>query len=326
MKTALGSLIDRKIGVFLDHNLFAEGVLLDIKQDHLAVHIEGKICYFTLAHIHAFTGNTNDEQTSLKEVVYLNSNDLIGVLTNLLDKWVMVNRFSNQVFSGVLSSIQDDYIVVTNDQELHCIAISCIATIDQGVITDESKLTITKMTERPSEINKEIPIEDSFLRLVSVIKQLIVNSEKDVQTSLRKEQPRIRKDEKRILLTPWSEMNYDQNTIAIPATNKKKNPSLVRIPLEKNEIILDKKLPITKTKRMDEQTAGLVINPKEKKAMLEKQYYALMRHAEQNHDQVTEEPKKIRAQKRKKDEKVVVEKQYYSLMKHAAKMYRQLRD
>lgn len=321
MKTALAPLIDRKIGIFLHHNQFAEGVLLAIKQDHLVVQIDGEIYYFTVEHIPAFTGNINHAQTSQKEVILYHSNDLTGVLTHLQNKWVTINRFSDQVFSGILSSIQEDYIVVTNDQALHYIAISSIANIHQ-----ESKLTSTLITERSSEMNKEITTEESILRLVTVIKQLIINSKEDVQKSLPKEQPPIRRYEKRTLLTPWSEMNYDQNAIAIPSTNRKKNPPIPMLPVEKKEILLDEKPPIANKKRFEEQTVEAYINPKERKAMIEKQYYALMRHAEQNQDQKQEDTKKLPIHASSRDEKAVVEKQFYSLMRHAAKMYRQLRD
>lgn len=321
MKTALAPLIDRKIGIFLHHNQFAEGVLLAIKQDHLVVQIDGEIYYFTVEHIPAFTGNINHAQTSQKEVIPHHSNDLMGVLTHLQNKWVTINRFSDQVFSGILSSIQEDHIVVTNDQALHYIAISSIANIHQ-----ESKLTRTLMTERSSEMNKEITTEEPLLRLITVIKQLIINSKEDVQRPLPKEKPSIRRYEKRTLLTPWSEMNYDQNAIAIPATSRKKSPPIPILPVEKNEILLDEKPPIANKKRFEEQTVEAFINPKERKAMVEKQYYALMRHAEQNQDQKQEDTKKIPIHASRKDEKVVVEKQFHSLMRHAAKMYRQLRD
>ena len=71
--------------------------------------------------------------------------------------------------------------------------------------------------------------------------------------------------------------------------------------------------------------------------MIEKQYLALMRHAEQNsiytdynhdtkNDHQNEEAKKMQMMGQKKGEKEMLEKQFYSLMRHAAKMYRQLRD
>ena len=73
------------------------------------------------------------------------------------------------------------------------------------------------------------------------------------------------------------------------------------LPLEKNQITLEEKLVLPTTNEalrteevnvvMESQeptelvathTTVTLINPRERKAMLEQQYYALMRHAEQN--------------------------------------------
>ena len=39
---ALGGLKDMKIGLFLSDNQFIEGILLDVKQDHIVVECESK--------------------------------------------------------------------------------------------------------------------------------------------------------------------------------------------------------------------------------------------------------------------------------------------
>ena len=59
---------------------------------------------------------------------------------------------------------------------------------------------------------------------------------------------------------------------------------------------------------------GVHINPREEKRMLEKQHFALMKHAEKNCDHMAE-----------KDIKVSEEIQYLALLKHTARMYREFK-
>ena len=359
IEKALATLINREITIFLNNKQFAEGVLLDVTHDYLAIDINEKIYYFIIDHINAFTKKAKDLYAPKKREVPLNSNDFIGILTNLQNEWVTINCFTAQTFCGILSSVLEDHIIVTNDESLHYIATSYIANIHQGVFHDQFKLKEDDMevSLTTSEFKEEKAIEDSVLRLHAVLKKVVDGTKEDVQTySIEKEvnekneEPFIDKEstnrinEKRILLTPWSQMNYDQNTIAIPATNRKKRAQVIEPPSELNEAYKEEKLenPIINesalkvpTEKLEEQTTETFINPQEKKAMVIKQYYALMKHAGQNfatsdqkflRDKSSYIEKNLDNNERNKDENEMVEKQFYSLMRHAAKMYRKLRD
>ena len=63
------------------------------------------------------------------------------------------------------------------------------------------------------------------------------------------------------------------------------------------------------------------MSPKEEKAMLEKQYFSLMKHAAGYSLQLEEHSEQLKFHIHP-----VSEWQYIALMNHAAKMYRQLRD
>ncbi|MFJ8066494.1 hypothetical protein ACIQYS_18000 [Psychrobacillus sp. NPDC096426] len=229
------------------------------------------------------------------------------------------------------------------------------------VVSDINESIAQKI--EPIHASLEEIIEGSNLDVVADSTTNKLKVEKIMQT-----EPPVRKNEKRILLTPWSKMNYDQNAIAIaPKKDKESSNNIGELPLKKTQLLLDKEQDLPATNEALEQeelniemkspepieivaTKTTLISPRERKAMLEKQYYALMRHAEQsstnlehqiatiksfhpspleneaNNDLDSGELQKIRVQERKKGEKAMLEKQFNSLMRHAAKMYRQLRD
>lgn len=532
MKTVLSSLMNMKIGLYLENSQFIEGVLLSVKRDHLAVDVDGKVCYFTLEHIQAISNNAKEFRILPKHNRHLNSYDLIGVLKDFKYNWVTINSMSDQELFGVLSNIFEDFIIVINHQELHYIAKSHISNIHKGTFEKEKNITgsnkelnvekattnmnINKNTEKTTEIRKENTTQDVVSSLIeeinelddskeevekylpeeqivsvlkdktnineseksnedanlNVIKHLLellnsigqskiienstevskeitiqevisslikeinemddskeevekyslqmdqenllsannefeqlieTNSEETIQETTAQKikpihatleetievrahvdevvdsitneikveqniqtEPPIRKNEKRILLTPWSKMNYDQNTIAIPPKKTKESSNNIKPPLKKTQPLLEEEqnspatneAPVIEeinvlmetqepTVLVSPQTTVTVLDPRERKAILQKQYYALMRHAEQNstnfeHQLATnksfhlsplenetnndEEFNKTRMQERKKGEKAMLEKQFNSLMRHAAKMYRQLRD
>ncbi|WP_313891486.1 DUF2642 domain-containing protein [Psychrobacillus sp.] len=186
--------------------------------------------------------------------------------------------------------------------------------------------------------------------------------------------------EKRILLTAWSPMNHDPS--ALPNLKKTSEKSKLIVHDESSiqmEPIAEFNISFIQEKYFSELKNNKLIecsgdtplpdetnvcqelekrkNPKEEKAMLVKQYYALMKHAEENLIKLehrfnsiiqptyanktktgtasygnivqsleSEATNSFHLPKSIKEEIVRLEKQYLSLMRHAAKMYRQLRD
>ena len=91
-----------KIGLFLSDNQFIEGVLLDVKQDHIVVDVNQNIFYFALQHIQALSKNAKDFRVSSEIVHYVDKNYLIDVLKALRYNWVSINSLSDQcTFRGV---------------------------------------------------------------------------------------------------------------------------------------------------------------------------------------------------------------------------------
>ena len=85
---ALGDLKNMEIGLFLSDNQFIEGVLLDVKQDHIVVDVNQNVFYFALQHIQALSKNAKDFRVSVKNCVLCRQNYLVDVLKALRYNWV----------------------------------------------------------------------------------------------------------------------------------------------------------------------------------------------------------------------------------------------
>ena len=110
------------------------------------------------------------------------------------------------------------------------------------------------------------------------------------------------------------------------------NTSKNKLKSDKNFDISGKKPKLTETNTSPPPLSQ--INPKEEKAILEKQYYALMKHASRNTFEMHQYPESSLSLKIYflpvsqvcHNEETMIKKQYYSLMKHAEKMYSQLKE
>lgn len=107
-----------KIGLFLNDKQFIEGTLVEEKEDHLIVEVNQQICYIPLQYIHVITKNLKEFALPTTHKPYIDKNKFVDVLEAVKDHWVVINGFSTQVFSGVLSQILKDHIMLINNQEL----------------------------------------------------------------------------------------------------------------------------------------------------------------------------------------------------------------
>lgn len=145
-----------EIGLFLRDKQFIEGVLLDIKQDHIIVNVNRKIVYLAFQHIQALSKNAKDLRISTEVVHYLDRDNLIDVLKALRYNWVSINSFSEQLLFGVLSKISDDHITVINNSELLYIPKSYLSTISSTISNEQINLLNTQ--KQPAI--KESQLED----------------------------------------------------------------------------------------------------------------------------------------------------------------------
>ena len=146
---ALDSLINMKISLFLSDNQFIEGVLLDVKQDHIVVDVNQNIYYFALQHIQSLSKNAKDFSVSSEIVHYVNKNYLVDVFKAFRYNWVSINSLSDQVLFGVLSTISDDYITVINNSELLYIPKSNLSTLMEFIRRTDYFNKYTATTRNP---------------------------------------------------------------------------------------------------------------------------------------------------------------------------------
>lgn len=117
-KNVLSANRNKEIRLYLKNNQFVDGILLDVKKDHIILKVNRNIIYFAIHQIQTLSKNAKDHHVAVETSPHLNRNDLMDVLIALRYHWVTVNDFGNLVLSGVLSSIFEDHIILINNKEL----------------------------------------------------------------------------------------------------------------------------------------------------------------------------------------------------------------
>jgi hypothetical protein len=193
-KKALGVLKDMKIVLFLSDNKFVEGILLDIKQDHLVVNVNQNVFYVALEHIQGLSKNSKDFRDPLKKVPYLNFDTLADVLMAMQYNLVSVNSLGKQAFFGMLSKISEDHIILIDNMEQLYIRKSYISNIYKGKY---------EIYERNVHIHKEPAIEESSSHFASSLDEEIehyehneevIESEKHVEVPINAELTEVETD------------------------------------------------------------------------------------------------------------------------------------
>ncbi|MED3662877.1 DUF2642 domain-containing protein [Ureibacillus sp. FSL K6-8385] len=128
---SIKSLEGAEIGLFLDENHSVQGTLLSVQKDHLIVKVKENILYFPINQIKALSRNIKEtvitnQETNHAKVDRIN---LEEILKSMYLQWITVNSFNKQNFSGVLSEISKDYIVLINGDKEYLILKSQITNI-----------------------------------------------------------------------------------------------------------------------------------------------------------------------------------------------------
>ncbi len=152
-----------EIGLFLSDNQFVEGVLLDVKQDHIVVDVNQNVFYYALQHIKALSKNAKNYHISSEIVHFVDENYLVDVLEALRYNWVSINSLSDQVLFGVLSKISDDHVTVINNSEILYIPKSNICNITSDIPEEQIILINTQQQlEIPAcQIDMQITSENT---------------------------------------------------------------------------------------------------------------------------------------------------------------------
>lgn len=143
---------NRNIGLYLTNSQFVEGILLDVKNNHIVLEVNGNIVYFAIQQIQALSKNAKDLSIAKESRAHLVRNDLTDVLIALRYHWVTLNKYSNPTLFGILSSIFEDHIILINNKDLLYIPISNITDIssdisksDQYFLNKKEQIAIQKL-------------------------------------------------------------------------------------------------------------------------------------------------------------------------------------
>ncbi|MEI2403149.1 DUF2642 domain-containing protein [Niallia taxi] len=179
---ALDRLKRFKIRLFLDKDQYVEGTLLDVKEDHLMLEMNGKIYYFALDQIHAITKNAKDNNPLSLEFPLETKKDLNALLEELRYSWVTITCNSNQVFKGMLSKVTEDFLILINKEEQMYILKTSIINIFNGLHEDDSS---NSKQVQSSNNEDNSPDSKAHLEEVTEMSELFKEAPADSNTETR---------------------------------------------------------------------------------------------------------------------------------------------
>lgn len=92
-----------------------EGVLIHPNDQFLMVKSNGTTNYYNLNSVVAIIKNTKDYQTEKMALIPFKTN-LRDVMKDYVYKWVKVNCQQQLSFEGILSDVEDDYIILSSNE------------------------------------------------------------------------------------------------------------------------------------------------------------------------------------------------------------------
>ena len=179
---ALDRLKRFKLRLFLDKDQYVEGTLLDVKEDHLMLEMNGKIYYFALDQIHAITKNAKDNNPLSLEFPLETKKDLNALLEELRYSWVTITCNSNQVFKGMLSKVTEDFLILINKEEQMYILKTSIINIFNGLHEDDSS---NSKQVQSSNNEDNSPDSKAHLEEVTEMSELFKEAAADSNTETR---------------------------------------------------------------------------------------------------------------------------------------------
>ncbi|PIC58544.1 hypothetical protein CSV80_03205 [Sporosarcina sp. P12(2017)] len=359
-----------RIYVSLSYGKPIEGLLIGSHQEYILMVVDRSIMYILIPSIISITKNTKDLRSTTYEGDYE-----VPRMFELREQWVSVNEFSKQPMYGVLSEIEESYILLINEEQLQLIPLSSIETIRKGSSSLERTIeSIRKKVEEEQPIAAEVVSNDKDNKAEKIIKEAIIQSSASIENTYKPVSTYDKSLDVKVVDINVQDETYNQNEILIEEHKvlpikeirvlnngsfralmaeansdlkqtistveseediehvNMKNPPANRIGNETFLPCIDCLQDSHEKKSVDgsldflpqQEIESLEIishtdtqkSSEEQKAMLEKQYYALMKHAAKNScsSNFHYENESI--------ETVVTEGQYTALLKHAADMHR----
>ena len=113
----LGMLVGHELQILLGNGKKVKGVLSGVQDDYLVMESEKEIVYHNLKNIKGFQRNTKQLKTQSTLMTSYNEMSLKDVLKTLHQQWVSINSDNDDEYSGILGSVEDDYIILIGKDE-----------------------------------------------------------------------------------------------------------------------------------------------------------------------------------------------------------------
>ena len=357
----LQSIKGTTIGLFLHNHRYMEGLLIDVKEDHLVVEFKDDIFYVATQHINGVLKNTKDYQVNLKMVPYINKLSLSDVYRALKYRWVTINRLNGHTVSGIISSITDDHIVVIHNEEQLYIKMSFITDIfdgdydymeEQEVFENNASENIENdrnpLSDTPEELNEEslnnlaVEENDRFLEVLELEdKDEFLELEKGSKSTMKPDEKEIVEDySEKDQPFVWSNFSVkgtkgieeDEFNISNPTdhqfVDEKMSTSFDgNLFIQSRKVIGDNPIDpkVNQNKFQDQQARQeMLSNSREKRSRFYKQSGYYVPSIRKQKDTDKEEKVIQHVQMNETEKKEMIKMQYLSLMKHAERMYQKL--
>lgn len=116
LMSTLAGLKDMEVGLLLNEINFVEGMLLDVKNDHLVVSVNDLVHYIDLQHIKAISKCAKYFEKTKHTTSYINTNYLEDVVKSLKYNWIIVNGIQDSsILKGVLCRICEEHLLLINN-------------------------------------------------------------------------------------------------------------------------------------------------------------------------------------------------------------------
>lgn len=170
-----------EITLYLEDNKNVEGTLLSVQSDHLIVKVKDKILYFPINQIKALSKSAKDSRITRGTTKNVAINRVL--LEELLDamqlQWITVNSIDDQKFSGVLSFVAEDYILLLNGEKQYFILKSRITDVLNEQV-DENQIEELQSNQLMESINT-VTNEVSMNPVNSNLQQPILNEQQRIE-------------------------------------------------------------------------------------------------------------------------------------------------
>jgi hypothetical protein len=158
----LKSLIGYSIGIFSNDGTLIKGSLVDVKEDYLILQNDKQEhFYHHLNQIKSISKNAKDMQTNKINHDYLQAEKLQGILEQCERSWITINCHNDQVLTGFLSNVLDDYLVLISDEEKVIMQNSYISNIFSGFYEKVDSAATDKSNENGASRENEIEAADN---------------------------------------------------------------------------------------------------------------------------------------------------------------------